>query len=119
VALIMKKYSTIMIGMNRNSGDMESHGIAQTSPYDRGLRLRPATGSGTTFDNDGNLTCAAIAGNQASFLNTPSNLTGGLVFRDDLGYTVAHVSADGVIRVRGAYAPGFSVQYSGERKDKI
>jgi hypothetical protein len=110
VGFVFAKNSAAMIGMNRNSGDLESHGIAQISPYDRGLRLRPATGSGTTFDNDGNLTCAAIAGNQASFLNTPSNLTGGLVFRDDLGYAVAHVSADGVIRVRGGYAPGFSVQ---------
>ncbi len=108
--IMFKNMGVTLLGMDRNSGDFQTHGISQTSPYDRGLRFFPTTGSGTTFDNDGNSTCAAITANQGLFLNTSSNLSGGLVFRDDMGLAVAHVSTNGVIRVRGSYIPGFSVQ---------
>ena len=78
------------------SGVLQIKGIEETGAL-TGLRFSNAA----SISDNGNFIRSATEVSQGAWLNTPGNLTGGLVFKNN-GITQAHFSPDGVVRLRGS-----------------
>jgi hypothetical protein len=85
------------------AGDIWLTGVEKTGAA-TGLRFGSAVG----LSSAGDLVRAASYSNQAAWLDNNTNLSGGLVFKEN-GTAMVHMSTGGVVRVRQAVASGFVI----------